>query len=120
MKRDMDLIRTILLAVEGADERILDAGELASDSWSRVTVARHMELLINAGLAEGDVSEYIGGGVDAFISKLTWNGHDFLDAIRSDSVWEKTKATVAETVGSASFEVIKAVATAVALKALGI
>jgi len=120
MKRDMDLIRAILLAVEDSNEHVLDAGELVSESWDQVTVARHMELLLDAGLAEGDVSEYLGGGVDAMIFRLTWTGHDFLDAIRSDAVWQTTKATVAEKVGSASFEVIKAVAAAVAMKALGL
>ncbi len=39
---------------------------------------------------------------------LTWGGHDFLDAIRNDDVWSKTKSTVQEKVGSATFEVVKA------------
>ena len=34
------------------------------------------------------------------IQRLTWDGHDFLDAIRSKSVWNKTK----DAVGSSGFQ----------------
>ncbi len=45
MKRDMDLARVILMAVEESDEQVIDAAQLASDTWDEVTVARHLELM---------------------------------------------------------------------------
>lgn len=40
---------------------------------------------------------------------LSWKGQEFLDTIRDDSIWKKTK----EKAGSASFDVLAAVAKAV-------
>ncbi|EDO0799378.1 DUF2513 domain-containing protein, partial [Listeria monocytogenes] len=31
-----------------------------------------------------------------FVSKITWSGHQFLDNIRDDEVWKKTKKTVSK------------------------
>jgi len=55
--------------------------------------------------------------VAARADRLTWQGYDFLDAVRSDAVWSKTKSTIAATVGSASLEVVKAVAVSIAMRA---
>ena len=55
-----------------------------------------------------------------FIKSLTWEGNDFLDSVESDTVWSKVKARLAENVGSASFDVIKAVAKSVLLTQLGL
>jgi hypothetical protein len=120
VKRDMDLIRRILLVAEGAEERSASAADVATDVWDEQTVARHIELMIEAGLIVGYLSEDLGGSVTAFVFRLTWVGHDFLDSVRSDTVWEKTRTIIASTVGAASFEVVKAVAVGFAMKALGL
>lgn len=39
---------------------------------------------------------------------LTWEGHEFLDAARSDTVWVKATSTIGQQVGSAGIEVLKA------------
>ena len=41
---------------------------------------------------------------------LTARGHDFLDSIRSPSVWGKVKQQLAVVGGSASLEVVKTIA----------
>lgn len=41
---------------------------------------------------------------------VTWQGHDYLDAIRDDSIWKKTKKAVIETGGNATLEITKALA----------
>ncbi len=41
---------------------------------------------------------------------MTWEGHDFLDAIRNDTIWNRVKATVTEKGGGASVEVMKEIA----------
>jgi predicted transcriptional regulator len=38
---------------------------------------------------------------------LTWNGHEFLDAIRNDTVWNKLKQTIQEKGGSIPFTVMQ-------------
>ncbi len=42
-------------------------------------------------------------------------GHDFLDAVRNDSVWARVKDKLVQVGGEAPLEVIKAVAVKVAL-----
>jgi len=42
--------------------------------------------------------------------RLTSEGHKFLDATRDKSTWERTKKKVAETGGSATIEIFRAVA----------
>ena len=118
MRRDMDLIRSMLRTVADSDAP-LDAHVLVDDAHPFEMVAYHADLLRQAGLA--DVSEVKDAGgkiVLATIGPLTWAGNDFLDAIRSDSVWSRTKRLVAARVGSASFEVLKAVAVKIATDAL--
>jgi hypothetical protein len=42
--------------------------------------------------------------------ELTWLGHDYLDAVRDEGIWHKTKKAVSETGGSATLEIVKALA----------
>ena len=120
MKRDMDLVRAILLKTEDAQEESYDSAALVSETWDQAMITYHVEIMAEAGLLVANVSHYIGGGSHAFITRLTWNGHEFLDAVRDDSTWNKTKSRIGEAVGSASLEVVKAVAVAVAREALGL
>lgn len=46
------------------------------------------------------------------INELTIHGHNFLEDIRKDTIWEKTKETAAK-VGSSSFSALQTIATKV-------
>lgn len=41
---------------------------------------------------------------------ITNEGHDFLEAIRDEGLWQKTKDTVSKTGGNATLEIVKALA----------
>src|ERR1700730_526538 len=99
MKRDMDLIRDLLIGLE-ADSRLDGQGWLTPDATENLgviglsehstqEVAYHLNLLIEAGLVRGNYG--IGKEGMPAISKLTWQGHEFLDDIRDPSIWSKTK-----------------------------
>lgn len=121
MRRDMDLVRRILLKAEESTEEQGRAGWLKLDGYDQMTVARHVQLLKEAGLAEAHV--LTGDGVApqaALVFRLTWEGHDFLDAVRNDTVWAKTKQLLKEKGGSGSFEIIKAIAISYAKAQLGL
>ena len=121
MKRDMDLVRAILMEVENVPDEDARRGVTSIDGYDSATFARHVQLMQEAGLVEAAVVRADGvGAIKVRVDRLTWKGHDFLDAIRNDTVWSKTKSAVAETVGSASFDVLKAVAASLAMKALGL
>jgi hypothetical protein len=41
---------------------------------------------------------------------LTWDGHEFLSAVRNDTVWKKTLGVIKEHGGGLPFDVLKTVA----------
>ena len=41
--------------------------------------------------------------------RLTWAGHDYLDAVRDPKIWHKTKEAT-DKVGSWTFEIVKELA----------
>jgi hypothetical protein len=113
MLRNMDLIRLLLLEVEGEEEVDLDP-------YTQEQIGYHRWLLVNAGLAEG---EGITGSGDrhpqAIIKWLNWDGHDFLDAARSDTVWNEAQQTIKEKVGTVAFDMLKALLVTIAKEQLG-
>lgn len=92
MKRDMDLARKILLAVEEKEDF---SSWLAPEieGYTKLEIYYHIKLLIQAGLAEGeDLSSDSG---DKWVVKtLTSSGHDFLDVSRNDTIWNKAKESI--------------------------
>ena len=83
MTRDMDLIRKILTDVEAADSD----GPLVSlkDAHSAYQAA----LLKEAGLIHAAiVPDQFGRPRSAIIHRLTWDGHEFLDASRDSKIWK--------------------------------
>jgi hypothetical protein len=89
MKRDMDLIRMLLLQQEDGKK------PPGLDEYPGEVQAYHAGLLIDAGLVEGQTAPGGQGEIiGAVITRLTWAGHDFLDAARSDTVWNKAKEKV--------------------------
>jgi hypothetical protein len=120
MKRNWDTIRELLTKVE---ECTLPTEMVRLSDFSNERAAEisyHMSLLIDARLVDGQMVKTIGPNVkDFFAQRLTWSGHEFLDAIRSDNVWQKTKNMFAEQGVSMTFELIKEGAKGVAAKLLG-
>ena len=90
----MDIIREILLAVEGADTSTPSRSLKIDGDWSVEEINYHIALLIEANYLKGLVAP---NGSYFMIDRLTWEGHDFLDAVRSKTIWEKTKAHLQKT-----------------------
>lgn len=114
MRRDMDLVRHILMEVEAAPG-VVALEELACDEWDFNLVAYHVEMLAAHGLVDAKVTHF-ASGPRGTVRALTWDGHDYLDAIRDVRVWSATKKRIKETVGSVTIDVIKQVASLVALE----
>jgi len=90
MKRDMELIRSILLQVESNDFRPDEIPKYKD--FPDEIIAYHVELLIRSGYLTG-LTHPIGNNIRQFdhIESLTWEGHDLLDTIREDSIWASIK-----------------------------
>lgn len=114
LKRDLDLVRSILLRVEGADGA-LGLRDFSSDAYTDDVVAYHLQLMENRGLIDASFTkDWSGSVVKATIGGLTWEGADYLDAIRDDGLWRKTKDALARA-GAVTFGAVKEVAVAVAV-----
>lgn len=94
MRRDMDLIRKVLLAAEAG------APYPKIEGYSDDAVKYHQMLAIEHGLLKGAVAKVhthqtdIPGAV--VLKGVTWEGHDFIDAVREDTNWIKVKKFVAD------------------------
>lgn len=116
MTRDWNIIREILseLETKPSNKHTLKLGDFPKEK--KAEYSYNVEILMEAGLIHGSMSQTIGPNVNNFIaSRLTWQGHEFLDAIRSDTVWEKTKQSFLKQGISMTFDLIKTVATDIAV-----
>ncbi|TYS25167.1 DUF2513 domain-containing protein [Bacillus subtilis] len=119
MKLNRDCLRDVLLTIEE------EVGFLENSSirlLARYPRLMEYELsdvfycvrkLMEAGYVKG--FEYKGG---ADVSELTFKGHEFLDSIRDDEVWDKTKSVAAK-VGGASLTIMTEIATSFIKTKLG-
>ena len=116
MKRNWDTIREVLIKLEELDAK---TGEIQLSDFPKekdYEYSYNVELLIDAGLINGEMMTNIGRNAQSFmIRSLTWSGHEFLDAIKNDNVWNKTKSTFKEGGLSMTFDLAKEVATNITL-----
>ncbi len=107
MKRNMDLVRQILFEIEKC-ENPWGPNEIEIEGHSGQVVSYHIKLLSQAGLMEAEDASCMGPeGFSWSAGPLTWEGHEFLDAARDQTIWKKAKSTVLERVGEVPFEVLK-------------
>ena len=102
MKRDMDLLRSLLLKVE---EQPFNGPFpiIEIQGHSKDEVAYHARLAQEAGFVEAHFS--MSG--DFFVRRLTYAGHEFLDAAREDKLWNKAKDTVLKNAGTLTMDALK-------------
>ena len=106
MKRDMDLCRKILFAIEASDELVIYGLDI--EGYSSTQIAYHCKLLYEAGL----ISDYGAMSSDDEISEfgvgqLSWDGHDYLEKIRDDTTWNKIKAYITEKALPFTIDIVK-------------
>jgi hypothetical protein len=143
MKRDWDLIREQLLAIEeGKDFKatvLAEVPERAPEWRDNQTEADHnaamedyhkrservfghLQLLIESGYVDGIKvqqglsNEYM---FSLWSPRLTMAGHDLLDTMRSKRMWETIKSTAKSKGLDLTFDTIKAIAAAAVKGLLG-
>lgn len=103
MKRDMDLVREILLAIEAEPENLRRG--LKIEGREDAIVWGHIELLKQAGYLDEPFRDFLGKRRLSMGIALTWQGHEFLESIRDGEIWKKTKSGAAS-VGSWSITLL--------------
>ncbi|WP_120632325.1 DUF2513 domain-containing protein [Ruegeria sp. EL01] len=98
MKRDADVIRKLLFEMEESSEWQFthDYDEDEKNEYY------HLELMKDVGLITN---------VGKYGFRLTSMGHDYIDAIRNDTIWDKTKSGASK-VGGMTLGMMKDLALA--------
>lgn len=107
MKRDMNLVREILLAVEARQST--GAEDLHIEGYSQEEIGYHVYLMGEEGLL--DAMNVIGinsPSPKAMARGLTWQGHDFLEAARNPTMWKKALDTFRKEGVALTLEILKA------------
>jgi|KBSMisStandDraft_5_1062788.scaffolds.fasta_scaffold52733_4 uncharacterized Zn-binding protein involved in type VI secretion len=94
MKRDMELVRKILLAME-ADPHGFAADDFTIAGYGQEVIGHHVWLMEQGNLITASATTVQRDGSPvALPGTITWIGHDFLAVVRNDTVWAKVKVVL--------------------------
>lgn len=102
MKRDNDYVRELLFEMEAHDDIFMLATLTMGASVEETKRYQHAKLLCDAGFFHE---------VNDGVYRMTNQGYDYLESVRSNVVWEKTKAGAAE-IGGATLGIMRDLAVA--------
>ena len=121
MRRDYDLMRLILMDVEDkCDGKRPVEIDLSDADYSAEQVSYHVRQLHDSGYVRGQI---VGGRIGPepgrwVVFDLTSSGHDFLEAIRSNAVWNTIKARLQSNGLTVALDTIKKLAIKIGESAL--
>ncbi|MGP6433897.1 DUF2513 domain-containing protein [Pseudomonas paraglycinae] len=122
MKRDLDLVRKILMYYEDKEmdgmDRAIEVG-----GYSESSINYHLLLMDEAGLlrCERSVSSSTPSRViKVYPFSLTWKGHEFLSSAKNESLWGKAKSLSLDKAGVLSFDIMKDLLISMAKDKLGL
>ena len=121
MKRDMDLIRELMLRLEayplpsGAVSYFTaDDEEMSVPECTPQEIDQHLLMIAKSGFIDTGSSNPSYG---IAFKGLTWAGHDFVDSVRDPEIWRQTKKGIEKAKGF-SVDLIVAVAKGILKKKL--
>src|SRR5262249_23848199 len=80
--------------------------DIEIEGRSKLEISYNVKQLEEAGLITAiDIST--SDGFDVRPKRLTWKGHEFLDAVRNDTIWHKAKEVVMEKAGGLAFDLVR-------------
>lgn len=103
-KRDLGRIREILLYLESQETNDGWVWTRSDSFWTEPDDYQ-VKLAKQAGFLDGDYDTNASLVIDRL--RITFLGHDYLDAVRDNAVWERTKNAVAEAGGGATLDIVK-------------
>lgn len=115
MKIDYDLVRTLLLQIEDItdgrkDFSIFYFSKCLPDVPIKA-IDYHLKYLIDSGMVEGVIWE--------FVTDITPYGREYLNSIRNDSIWSKTKERI-QPLGSVALDVVSELGKSFVLEKIGL
>lgn len=86
----------------------IDNNSIAIDGYSNEQISYHLGLLHDAGFIKAKETMQINDPSYWAIFRITWDGHEFIEAARSNSRWNKAKEVMNKS-GGFAFDVLKSV-----------
>ncbi len=102
MTRDDEYIRDLLLEIEAQEIPYVLVVKIVNSSKDEVKRNYHIELLCDAGLMTFQ---------QGHTYRLTNQGHNYIEAIKNDTIWKKTKDAAAQ-IGGATLGMMTDIAIA--------
>lgn len=105
MRRDLDLVRQLLIEVaDGETHKELhsEVSALKNPQLSKELIANdlaieyHLDIMKEANLVHFKKNSYMDGTISFDELKLTWAGQDYLSNIENDTVWRNAKSIAKE------------------------
>jgi Hypothetical protein (DUF2513) len=110
MKRDMELVRKILLAMEASAHGFAPP-DLAIADYDQEVIGHHVWLMEQGDLVTAAATTvYSDLSPVALPATITWAGHNFLAAVRDETVWAKVKTVLKDRGLSLPFTVLQELA----------
>jgi Hypothetical protein (DUF2513) len=106
MKRDMDLCREIMRQIEAHTE-LNRPVKIEVEGRSAEDITYQLHQLQQARLIEA-INVPNKSGLAYLPLRLTWQGHEFLDAARDDTIWRRGKERVLKAAGGLTFDLLLA------------
>lgn len=118
MKRDLDLVRDLLLYFEAKTETAgIQSSDVLIDGYDETQISLHLNIMAEAGLLICEPfrsSTNPDRFIRTFVFDLSWEGHEYLDTIRDPKIWKGTKSALGR-IGNWSFGVALEIAKGLAL-----
>lgn len=116
MKLNHNCVRDLLLFIEDnlTYSTYIYVNEIQLEGYTQEEIIYSADKLLDAGYITGTRKVFLGsdGTPQIEIKSITWDGHQFLDNIRDNKVWEQTKGILSK-FSSVSIGIISNVASQV-------
>lgn len=107
MKRDLDLVRSILQWMEAQEGGRNIGWRITIDGYTAEQIGYHVYLMADAGLIVATDATWMDDRSPCCEPEMMrWAGHEFLDASKDSKIWAKAKTNVIGPAGSVAFSVL--------------
>lgn len=122
MRLNYDCIRDVLLSLEDMfvlnedlETNIIIVSDLCEElpDYSKQDIAYSLVMLEEAGYIHAHIQYADDCILDIIVSGITFEGHKYLDTVRTSAVWEETKKTFKEKAIEMTIETIMLVAKSI-------
>jgi hypothetical protein len=98
LTRDMNLIFELLKKIVDSEYEEIYCRPIKIDDYKDDVLGYHLYLMDQAGLIEASVPDTTMGPdfESAIFIEMKWEGYEFLDALKNDTVFKKFKSVLAE------------------------